>query len=63
MPFLDSEISRTLAVAMERTGVRFQWNNRVLACAKAESGKLTLRLASGDQLTVDAVSCCRWKKE
>lgn len=55
LPFLDSEISRTLAVAMERTGVQFHWRNRVIACTSAEGGQLTLSLSSGDQLIVDAI--------
>ncbi len=55
LPFLDSEISRNLAVAMERTGVQLHWKSRVLACAKADGGQLTLTLSSGSQLTVDAI--------
>lgn len=54
LPFLDSEISRTLVVAMERTGVQFQWNTRVQECAKTEGDKLRLRFASGDELIADA---------
>jgi NAD(P) transhydrogenase len=55
LPFLDTEISRNLAVAMERTGVQLHWRNRVLSCAKAEGGQLTLTLSSDNQLTVDAI--------
>jgi len=62
LPFLDSEISRTLAVAMERTGVEFHWKNRVLACAKADGGQLMLSLSSGDQLTVDAILVAAGRK-
>jgi len=62
LPFLDSEISRTLAVAMERIGVQFHWKNRVLACTEAEGGKLTLSVASGDQLTVDAILVAAGRK-
>jgi NAD(P) transhydrogenase len=62
LPFLDSEISRTLAVAMERSGVRLHWKERVLACAKAEGGQLKLSLSSGNQLTVDAILVAAGRK-
>ena len=62
LPFLDSEISRTLAVAMERNGIQFHWNNRVVSCSKAEGGKLTIGFASGDLLTVDAILVAAGRK-
>jgi NAD(P) transhydrogenase len=62
LPFLDSEISRTLAVAMEHIGVQFHWKDRVLACAMADGGKLMLSLASGDPLTVDAILVAAGRK-
>jgi len=62
LPFLDSEISRTLAVAMERTGVQFHWKNRVLACSKSDGGQLMLSLSSGDQLSVDAILVAAGRK-
>jgi NAD(P) transhydrogenase len=62
LPFLDSEISQTLAVAMEHAGVQFHWKNRVLASRTADGGQLTLSLSSGDQLTVDAILVAAGRK-
>jgi NAD(P) transhydrogenase len=55
LPFLDAEVSRALASAMERNGVQFHWNERATACAAGESGSIELTLSSGVSLTVDAV--------
>ena len=54
LPFLDREVSRALVAGMERQGVSFHWNERVLACAATESG-VTLTLSSGESLAADAV--------
>ena len=54
LPFLDSEISRSLAVAMERNGIVFHWNERVVACVSGPAG-IMMTLSSGLSLTVEAV--------
>ena len=55
LPFLDAEISRSLAAAMERTGITFHWNERIVSCAADETAKIKLTLSSGESLIVDAV--------
>ena len=55
LPFLDVEVSKALATAMERTGVTFNWNEHVDKCEILPSGEVTLSLSSGASLTVDAV--------
>jgi NAD(P) transhydrogenase len=62
LPFLDTEVSLALAAAMERSGIVFQWNEKVLQCAIAESGGVTLSLSSGASLTVDAVLVAAGRK-
>jgi len=32
LPFLDAEISRTLADAMVANGIKFRWDSRVTRC-------------------------------
>lgn len=54
LPYLDSEVSQTLEKAMQRSGIRFLWKTRVVACAR-EGHQLSLDLSSGDQLKVDAI--------
>jgi NAD(P) transhydrogenase len=55
LPFLDDELSRALASAMCANGIRFLWQERVLACDAPASGDITLTLASGQRLQVDSV--------
>lgn len=55
LPFLDAEMSRALAAAMERTNVTFHWNQRVVACMADGRDKITLTLSSNESLIVDAV--------
>jgi NAD(P) transhydrogenase len=58
MPYLDAEISWALAAAMQRNGIIFHWKERVESCeakAPGKAGGVTLRLKSGEPLTVDAV--------
>jgi len=62
LPFLDAEISVALAVAMERSGVVFHWNETVRQCVVAESGVVTLSLSSDLWLTVDAVLVAAGRK-
>ncbi len=54
LPFLDSEISRSLAAAMEGNGIVFHWDERVVACVSEPAG-IVLTLSSGLSLTVEAV--------
>lgn len=56
MPFLDREVSRALAGAMnKRLGIEFIWKNRVTACKAQEIGDITLEFDTGGRLCVDAV--------
>jgi NAD(P) transhydrogenase len=55
LPFLDDEISKALAAALERSGIAFHWKEKVEACAAEASKEVTLKLSSGATLTVDAV--------
>ena len=58
MPFLDAEISRALAGAMEANGVRFHWKERVTACDAPRPGDIVLTLSSGATLACDGVLVC-----
>jgi NAD(P) transhydrogenase len=62
LPFLDTEVSLALAAAMERTGVTFHWNEKVLQCAVLPSGEVTLTFSSGASLTVDVVLVAAGRK-
>ncbi len=55
MPFLDREISQALAAAMGEGGVRFHWNERVVACDASQPGDLVVTLTSGTELRCDAL--------
>jgi NAD(P) transhydrogenase len=55
LPFLDSEISRALATAMERSGVEFHWNQRVQSCTENPGDSIVLTFAAGGELIVDTV--------
>jgi NAD(P) transhydrogenase len=61
LPFLDAEVSRSLAAVMARDGIEFHWKERVQACnpmkpgSPQEPGTVALALGSGRSLTVDAV--------
>ena len=55
LPFLDTEVSRALVGALERSGITFRWKDKVVKCTPQSSGEVMLELASGAQLTVDAV--------
>src|SRR4029079_18021505 len=58
MPFLDGEISRALATAMEANGVNFHWKERVTACDVSQPGNVVLTLSSGAKLSCDGVLVC-----
>jgi NAD(P) transhydrogenase len=62
LPFLDAEVSRALTAAMEKNGIRFHWGSRPRSYSQDASGKLTLTLESGDQLSVDAVLIASGRK-
>jgi NAD(P) transhydrogenase len=55
LPFLDQEVSRSLVAAMQDLGIRFQWNQKVLACSAPPNGDVELSLSSGAKVSVDAV--------
>ncbi len=62
LPFLDAELSRALTAAMEKNGIRFHWGVRPRSYRQEESGKVTLTLESGEQLSVDAVLVASGRK-
>lgn len=55
LPFLDSEVSHALAEAMERNGIMLHRRERVLKCEATDADRITLTLASGGELAVEAV--------
>ena len=62
LSFLDGEVSRALASALEGTGVRFHWKETVKECQTGAAGGLTLQFASGAALEVDAVLVAAGRK-
>jgi NAD(P) transhydrogenase len=58
MPFLDAELSQALAVAMAANGVRFHWNELVVACDASRPDDVVLTLSSGATLVCDDVLVC-----
>jgi NAD(P) transhydrogenase len=55
LPFLDTEISKALVAALERSGIVLHWKETVQKCTVEESGGVRLDLSSGAVLTSDAV--------
>ena len=55
LPFLDAELSRALAVAMERNGVTLHWKEQVVECRARGAAGIRLHLSSKGSLNVDAV--------
>ncbi len=55
LPFLDEEVSRGLAAAMQKLGITFHWKQRVTKCDAAQSGLIALTFASGETLASEAV--------
>ncbi len=55
LPFLDSEVSRELTGALERSGLVFHWKEKVLRCTPLESDGVRLEFSSGAGLDCDAV--------
>ena len=62
LPFLDTEISHVLSSAMTKSGVRFRWREQVTGCEAAALDGVTLRLSSGESLTVEAVLVASGRK-
>jgi NAD(P) transhydrogenase len=58
MPFLDADISRSLAAAMTANGVHFHWNEKVVSCDASQPDAVVLTLASGTKLSGDGVLVC-----
>ncbi|MEQ1861981.1 MAG: Si-specific NAD(P)(+) transhydrogenase [Chthoniobacteraceae bacterium] len=55
LPFLDHEVSATIAATMKRAGVQFHWGERVTECAAPECGDVVLTFASGATLAASDV--------
>jgi NAD(P) transhydrogenase len=51
-----------LTSAMEKNGIQFHWGGRPRSYCQEESGKVTLTLESGGQLSVDAVLLASGRK-
>jgi NAD(P) transhydrogenase len=62
LPFLDVEVSEALAVAMQRTGIIFQWDEKVLKCEPQPSDEVMLTFASGKTMSFDAVLVAAGRK-
>ncbi|MES2692874.1 MAG: Si-specific NAD(P)(+) transhydrogenase [Verrucomicrobiota bacterium] len=62
MPFLDPEISQTLAAAMAENGVQFHWKERVTSCDASSLDQVVLTLSSGKTLSCDGVLVCAGRK-
>ncbi len=58
LPFLDPDISKALAAAMEKQGVVFHWKENVASCSAPKVGDIELKLSSGKELIVDHVLVC-----
>ena len=55
LPFLDTEISHALVKALEESGIKFHWKERVQKCTSESSGQVRLELGSGGTMMTDAV--------
>lgn len=62
LPYLDAEISKRLEEAMKQNGILFHWNERVESCASRGGDGVTLKLASGVELSADAVLVAAGRK-
>jgi NAD(P) transhydrogenase len=62
LPFLDGEVSKALAAAMERNGVQFHWKETVQQCEPQPNDGVKLTFASGKTLTVDALLVAAGRK-
>jgi NAD(P) transhydrogenase len=55
LPFLDRDVSNALHQAMERLGIAFHWNEKVVSCGLDTPGKTELICESGKRLVLDGV--------
>ena len=62
LPFLDAEVSSALAAAMKRNGILLHRNERVQECVALGLNQIALKLASGGELTVEAVLVASGRK-
>ncbi len=62
LPFLDAEVSRALAAAMERNGILLHQNERIQECTATDPNRISLKLSSGRELAVDAVLVAAGRK-
>jgi NAD(P) transhydrogenase len=58
LPFLDPDLSKALVAAMEHLGVTFWWKESVKECDAPQTGEITLKLASGEEVNADQVLVC-----
>ena len=58
LPFLDPDLSKALALAMERQGVVFHWKESITSCSAPRVGAIELCFKSGECLVVDHVLVC-----
>jgi NAD(P) transhydrogenase len=58
LPFLDPELSKALAAAMEDHGVVFHWKENVVQCQAPKVGEIELTLSSGQVVAVDHLLVC-----
>lgn len=58
LPFLDGDLSRELAVAMECNGVRFHWKERATHSDLTHPGEVWVTLTSGTVLKCDGLLVC-----
>jgi NAD(P) transhydrogenase len=58
LPFLDPDLSKALALAMEKQGVVFHWKANVEKCSAPKVGEIEVKLSTGVELAVDHLLVC-----
>ncbi len=58
LPFLDREISMSLASAMAENGIHFHWKAKVLECDISHAGLVGIKLSTGATMECDGVLVC-----
>jgi NAD(P) transhydrogenase len=58
LPFLDPDLTKTLAAAMEAQGVVFHWKAKVEKCVAPRVGEIGLALDTGEEIAVDHLLVC-----
>jgi NAD(P) transhydrogenase len=58
LPFLDPDLSKALAAAMEAQGVEFHWKENVAGVRAPRVGEIELTLSSGAGVLVDHLLVC-----